>query len=67
MNFDFTKTLVNGIKFWTKEYVQDEISKMGTSGDADPIMTLSEIGFVDPTVNENNLIYTDENGTIFSL
>ena len=67
MNFDFTKTLVNGIKFWTQEYVQDEIASIGSSGDIGPIMTLAELGFVDPIVNENNFIYTDENGAIFSL
>lgn len=67
MNFDFTKTIINGIKFWTKQLVQNEISKIDAFGDADPLASLLEADLIDPAVDENNAIYTDENGNIYSL
>lgn len=28
MNFDFTKTIINGLKFWTKEFVEDKVTSV---------------------------------------
>lgn len=75
---NFTKTIINSIKFWVNGQLNDLKSKfyedLETKIDKDSEMTnddalnlLLELSVVEPVTNENGAVFTNENGAIYVL
>lgn len=62
MNFDFTETIINGLKIWTKKAVDERIGNENNALDL-----LSEMDIVDPVTDMDGAILTDLDGSILSL
>lgn len=52
--------IIDGALAWNK-------TGLDTDSQVDPLVMLTEGGFINPAVNKNNAIYIDENGAIFSI
>lgn len=66
MNFDYTKTIINGIKHWTN----DQINKIGSSSEIieDEFLTwLNDEKVVEPLVDKSGAIYTSIDDELYIL
>lgn len=66
MNFDYTKTIINGIKHWTN----DQINKIDSSSEIieDEFLTwLNDEKVVEPLVDKSGAIYTSIDDELYIL
>lgn len=62
MTIDFIKTIISGMKIWTKEAVDERIGNENNALDL-----LSEMDIVDPVTDMDGAILIDLDGSILSL
>lgn len=66
MNFDYTKTIINGIKHWTN----DQINKIDSSSEIieDEFLTwLNDEKVVEPLTDKSGAIYTSIDDELYIL